>query len=80
MMLESRTVSSVWTDAIRFQNKFFIIRLSYKMNKIIYQGWPTLGSRAACVAWFHAALFHKSYFFYQQPGSSQNLPVALLVL
>ena len=36
MMLESRTVPSVCTDAIRFQNKSFIIRLSYKMNKIIY--------------------------------------------
>ena len=35
-MLESRTVTTVCTDAIRFQNKSFTIRFSSRMNKIIY--------------------------------------------
>ena len=43
----------------------------------LVQGWP---SRMQLFAWFHAALFHKPCFFYQQLGSSQNLPVAMLVL
>ena len=45
---ESRTVSSVCTDTIRFQNKSFIIRLSSRINKIIY--YPSSETKQADIS------------------------------